>query len=261
MTKTKLNFVTVGESHGEGDRVPVVFLHGFGGDVTGWLNLQVGLSAGYRSMAFDLPGHGGSLEYPKTCNAAVAAMAVLEDLDALGIEKVHLVGHSMGGATASIMALRRPEKVASLCLFGPGGFGSEVNQPLLRDYASAMEEESLYRVFQQFFGPEYRLPRAMARHAAQQRQNPLVRESLMKTAEAIFHGDQQKILPLTELGALSIPVRVIWGQQDQIVPVRQVMGLPAMMAVHVFPKAGHMVHLEASRDALSLIRQTIRSAR
>lgn len=255
--QTRLNFVDMGE--GDGD--PVVFLHGFGGDVSGWLNFQVGLSGSWRSLAFDLPGHGGSLDYPKTCNAVVAAKAVLDDLAAMGIGKVHLVGHSMGGAAASVIALRRPELVASLSLLAPGGFGSEINQALLRRYASQQDEEGLQMVLEQFFGTEFRLPRAMAGYAAKQRQDPRVCENLKRTAEAILDGKRQKILPLDELGALPVPIKILWGRQDRVIPVGQCVGLPPMMAVHIFEKAGHMVHLEASREVLSLIRQCIRSAR
>ena len=254
---TKLNHVTMGGGEG----TPVVFLHGFGGDVTGWLNFQVGLSASWRSIAFDLPGHGGSLDYPKTCNAVVAAKAVIDDLERLGESKCHLVGHSMGGATATIIALRRPDLVASLTLVAPGGFGLEVNADLLRQYAETQDEAGLQAVLSQFFGADFRMPRAMVQHAARQRSDPRVHESLMRTVEAIVDGKQQKKLPVEELASLSVPIKVIWGRQDHVVPVRQCEGLPAMVAVHIFEKAGHMVHLEASRDVLALIRQCIRSAR
>ncbi|WP_090073125.1 alpha/beta fold hydrolase [Cohaesibacter marisflavi] len=255
--QTRLNCVDMGEGEG----APVVFLHGFGGDVSSWLNFQVGLAGSWRSLAFDLPGHGGSLDYPKTCNAVVAAKAVLDDLEAMGIGKVHLAGHSMGGAAAAVIALRRPELVASLSLLAPGGFGPEINQALLRRYAAQTDEEGLQMVLEQFFGSEFRLPRAMAGYAAQLRQDPHVCESLKRTAEAILDGKRQKTLPLDELGGLSLPIKVIWGRQDRVIPVGQCVGLPAMIAVHIFEKAGHMVHLEASREVLALIRQSIRSAR
>ena len=237
------------------------FLHGFGGDASSWLNFQVGLSGTWRSIAFDLPGHGGSLDYPDTCNAVVAAKAVLHELEQMGVERFHLVGHSMGGATAAVIALRRPELVASVSLIAPGGFGSEINQALLRRYAEQKDEENLKIVLEQFFGSEFRLPRAMAKYAALQRQDPRVCESLKMTAEAILDGKIQKTLPIEDLASLSIPIKVIWGRQDRVIPVSQCVGLPAMMAVHIFEKAGHMVHLEASREVLFLIRQCIRSAR
>ena len=255
--QARLNYVAMGES----EEAPVVFLHGFGGDVSSWLNFQVGLSGSWRSIAFDLPGHGGSLDYPKTCNAVVAAKAVVDDLEAMGVKKAHLVGHSMGGATASVIALRRPELVASLCLVAPGGFGRSINQALLRRYAEQTDEAGLQIVLEQFFGPEVRLPRAMASFGAKVREDPRVCESLKKTAEAILDGKRQKVLPVEELGELSVPIKVIWGRQDHVIPVEQCVGLPAMMAVHIFEKAGHMVHLEESRAVLSLIRQCIRSAR
>ena len=260
----KLNYKAMGPETPVGDgtrRDPVVFLHGFGGDLMGWTNFQIGLSASYNTLAFDLPGHGGSLDYGVTCNAVVAAKAVWNDLDAMEIPKVHLVGHSMGGATASIMALKHPDRVASMTLLAPGGFGGDIDQALLRRFASARDVDTIHAALSQFFGPEFRLPRKMAEHDFTQRQRPGAVEVLEATADAILHGKGQKVLPLERIGALPCPMRVIWGADDAVIPVRQTVGLPQMMALHVFPGVGHMPHLEAGRAVLTLIRQTIRSAR
>ncbi|SNY91472.1 pyruvate dehydrogenase E2 component (dihydrolipoamide acetyltransferase) [Cohaesibacter sp. ES.047] len=262
--ETKLNYKAMGPEGGGAGGVAsgtVVFLHGFGGDLSGWTNFQVGLSASHRSLAFDLPGHGGSVNYGVTCNAAVAAKAVGQDLDALGVAKVHLVGHSMGGAAAAVLALKRPQMVASMTLLAPGGFGPEIDQALLRAFAGAFDVESLHGALSRFFGPDFRLPRKMAEYDLAQRQRPGAQKALAATADAILHGDGQKVLPLDRIGALPIPIRVIWGAEDAVVPVSQAFGLPPMVAVHVFPGVGHMPHLEAGRSVLSLVRQTIRSAR
>lgn len=255
MAQTKLNHVAMGKEDG-----PVVaFIHGFAGDHTGWANMQVGLSSSCYSIAFDLPGHGGSLSYPKTCNAAVAAKAVMDDLDALEVERVHLVGHSMGGATACLMALRNPQRVKSLTLIAPGGFGPEINQSLLRNYAKVTAAEQIHMLLEQFFGPEFDVPFALAERSADHRQREGALEALKATADAILDGKVQKTLPLDDLGALPMPIKVMWGVQDRVLPIRQSHNLPAMMGVHVFEKVGHMPHIEAGRRVLGLIRQNIRA--
>lgn len=256
MSEGQLNKVMMGPDEGP----VVVFLHGFAGDLTGWANLQVGLSSSVRSISFDLPGHGGSLNYPSPCNAVTSAKAVLAELHALDLVKVHLVGHSMGGAVASLIAMREPSLVGSLTLIGPGGFGPEINQSLLRNYAAVEDADSLHMLLQQFFGLEFDVPKVMAEQVADFRKLPGAQEAVMATAEAILDGKEQKVLPLDDIAKLPMPIKVIWGRQDNVLPTHQCYNLPSMMAVHLFDKVGHMPHLEVGRDVLALIKQNVRAA-
>ena len=81
-----------------------------------------------RVVALDLPGHGGSVKEVGAGDAEIFAAAVSDALAALGIERVHLVGHSMGGAIALVRwPAPMPERVASLTLLAPAGLGPEIN--------------------------------------------------------------------------------------------------------------------------------------
>lgn len=232
---------------------PVVLLHGFGGDRQGWINMQLALAAHRRTLAFDLPGHGAALDWPQIGNAAVAARAVRQSLNVLELERVHLVGHSMGGATAAIVALQIPEHVASLTLICPGGFGTEINHKLISRYAAAEEEDELIPLMEQFFGFDYRMPRLMCRAVAAQRAEPGQSDAFREIAADILKGEAQKPLPLEKIAALPMPIKVIWGEQDRIVPCRQIDTLPGTMARHVFPGVGHMPYLERPREVARLI--------
>src|SRR5690349_3816498 len=90
---------------GAGDAVPILFVHGFGADLNTWMFNQAALAERRRAIALDLPGHGGST---KQLDKAVDGASFAADLDralvALGIDRVHLVGHSMGGAIALYFA-------------------------------------------------------------------------------------------------------------------------------------------------------------
>src|SRR5690606_15372767 len=117
-----------------------------------WGAIQERLASEAATLAYDLPGHGGSFSYEGAGPAKVAATAILADLDARGVASAHLVGHSMGGAIAALMAIFQPQRVASLTLLSPGGFGPEINQRLLKRYAAAADEAALLLCLEAMFG-------------------------------------------------------------------------------------------------------------
>ena len=96
----------------------LVFVHGAGGSHLNWPP-QLRRLAGANTYALDLPGHGQSEGQGRTSISAYADF-VAAFLETLGLEKVTLVGHSMGGATALDLALRYPEGLAGLVLVGSG---------------------------------------------------------------------------------------------------------------------------------------------
>lgn len=243
---------------GTENSVPVILLHGFGGDRATWLNIQTGLATERRSIAFDLPGHGEALDWPKIGNAGIAAKAVLQSIDALELEKVHLVGHSMGGAISALLALRSPEKIASLTLVSPGGFGPEINYKLLRRYAAETDPAEMEMLLEQFFGLEFKLPKFLPKTAAESRARPGATATLEAIADEIIDGKVQKTLPLQDLGKLPMPVKVIWGTQDRVLPTRQAHHLPGLIAAHIFERVGHMPHLEIPAEVVRLILQNAR---
>jgi len=242
-------------STGEDTGAPVVLLHGFGGDRQTWLNIQTGLSAHKRSIAFDLPGHGEALDWPRIGHAGIAAKAVTQSLEALEIPRVHLVGHSMGGAVAALIALRNPDLVASMTLLAPGGFGPEINHRLLRRYAVASDPEMMEVLLEQFFGWEFKLPKFLAKTAAESRARLGAAATLETVANEIIDGTVQKTLPRDELAALTMPIKVLWGTQDRVLPTRQAHKLPGTVATHIFERVGHMVHLEIPKETTRLILQ------
>lgn len=235
--------------------VPVVFLHGFAGDHETWIGQTIGLETRRRTIAFDLPGHGAALHWPRIGHAGVSAAAVIASLDGLGIDRFHLVGHSMGGATATIVAskLAETERLASLTLVAPGGFGPEINHRLLRRFAAATDEHEIHALLEQFFGFEKPVPLAAARRIAEARTDPDVPRTLSIIAEAILDGERQKSFDLARLADLRHPIRLIWGDQDRVLPLRQAHAVPGIVGVHVFAGVGHMPHLEVARDVTRII--------
>jgi pimeloyl-ACP methyl ester carboxylesterase len=232
--------------------IPVAFLHGFGLSHLAWGDVIERIGPARRLIAFDLPGHGGSLGVPHG-SAAVAAKAVLAELARRDIARAHLVGHSMGGAAAALVALRDPTRVASLTLLSPGGFGREINHELLRRYAAAAEEAELAALLHEFFGGEYLPPAGLAAALAKEREAPGATAALVAIVETFFEGTSQKLLPLAELAALGVPVSVAWGTRDRVLPLRDPERLSAHFAVRVFEGVGHMLPWEVPAEVAGLV--------
>jgi 4,5:9,10-diseco-3-hydroxy-5,9,17-trioxoandrosta-1(10),2-diene-4-oate hydrolase len=131
----RLHYHEAGSGAGgaDGDAAPVVLLHGGGPGASGWSNFGRNLpvfAQGFRTLVPDLPGFGRSAKPPVTGNYfTFAADALAGLLDALGIERAHLVGNSLGGGTAVRFALRYPERAGRLVLMAPGGLGLNVLSP------------------------------------------------------------------------------------------------------------------------------------
>jgi 4,5:9,10-diseco-3-hydroxy-5,9,17-trioxoandrosta-1(10),2-diene-4-oate hydrolase len=110
--------------------IPVVMLHGGGPGASAWSNFGRNLpvfAARFRTLMVDQPGFGRSAKPAITGNYfTFAADAVAGLLDQLGIDRVHLVGNSLGGGTAVRFALRFPERADRLVLMAPGGLGLNV---------------------------------------------------------------------------------------------------------------------------------------
>ncbi|MGN0065716.1 MAG: alpha/beta fold hydrolase [Nocardioides sp.] len=112
-----------------GEGTPVVMLHGGGPGATGMSNFARNIdplvAAGHRVIVPDLPGYGRSTKgIDRADPFGDLALAVRGLLDALDLERAHLVGNSYGGAAALRLALDRPDRVDRLVLMGPGGVGT-----------------------------------------------------------------------------------------------------------------------------------------
>jgi 3-oxoadipate enol-lactonase len=98
---------------GAPDAPPMVLLHALGDRAARWAPVLRQFAAGFRVFALDLRGHGDS-DWPGTYSFELMCRDVLGFLDQLGLSTVTLVGHSMGGAVAYLVAMRQPERVRRL---------------------------------------------------------------------------------------------------------------------------------------------------
>ena len=123
-----------------GQGPPLVLLHGLFGSARNWGAVQKALASDYRVVALDLRNHGASPHAPAMDYAAQAA-DIAETLAALGIKRAVVLGHSMGGKAAMMLALTRPELVERLII---ADIAPRPYAPALRAVVAALQALPLH---------------------------------------------------------------------------------------------------------------------
>jgi pyruvate dehydrogenase E2 component (dihydrolipoamide acetyltransferase) len=240
----------------------VLLVHGYGGDRNSWLFLQAPLSARYRVYALDLPGHGSSAKDVGDGSVGLLADAVLGVLDAIGAERAHLVGHSLGGSVAVAAAARDPGRIGSLTLIAPSGFGREINAVYLRGFADAQTRRELKPVVGQLFADENLVTRQVVDDLLAYKRLDGVDEALHTLLGTMLTGDgaqaQDSAAAVAAIGG-AVPVTVVWGTADRIIPAAQAESVPAV-ACHLLDGAGHMPHMERPAEVQAAIEEAIAGA-
>jgi pimeloyl-ACP methyl ester carboxylesterase len=235
---------------GPSDGPAVLLLHGFLGSTDDWKPvIDVLAGAGYRVIAFDRPPFGLSdkstaLDYSVTGQAGLT----LGLMDALGMERASLVGHSAGGSVAAQVALTAPERVEKLALVSAAielGDGSE-EPPNFGPLAFILEADADDPDAQR------QLRDLVTSPLAQIFAGELVGRAMFQLEGwegglLAFVRDNLNIsdpMQADDLSALTLPVALVWGERDEVVPLevgeRLHSALPAARWV-LYPEAGHMV--------------------
>jgi pyruvate dehydrogenase E2 component (dihydrolipoamide acetyltransferase) len=244
---------------GEGEGPPIVFIHGFGGDLNNWQFNQEALAQDQATYALDLPGHGGSekaLEAGQG-DALALARAVIDFLDARDIPQAHLVGHSLGGAVALALALDQPTRVRSATLICSAGLGAEIDMAYIEGFMQAKRRKQLQPVLEMLVADPAMVSREMIEDVLKFKRLDGVESALNRIVAESFAGGRQALELRARLAELRVPVQVIWGRQDRILPVSHAEGLPGTMPVYVLDDAGHMAHMEKAAEVNEQIRRFI----
>ena len=241
--------------------IPVMMLHGGGPGASAWSNFGRNLpvfAARLRTLMLDQPGLGSSAKPPVTGNYfTFAADALAGLLDELGIEKVHLVGNSLGGGTAVRFALRFPERAGRLVLMGPGGLSINVLTPDPTEGVKALME------FGAPPGPSREKLAAFLRTLVHDQR--LVTDELVEERYAAASAPEA-LAAMASLGAsffdpasaeegllwreahrLRHEVLLIWGREDRVNPLDGALvalKLIRRAQLHVFGRCGHWAQLE-----------------
>jgi pimeloyl-ACP methyl ester carboxylesterase len=193
------------------------------------------LALGHTVIAPDLLGHGES-DGPTTVDYSLGGHAgTLRDLlDALGHDRVTLVGHSLGGGIVMAFAYHYPDRVERLALISSGGLGRGVTPALraatLPGAGAVMRTVGARPVIIAGRGLSGLLATLRLRHAARATLETVRtldrlgdsgrRGAFLNTVRAVIDGHGQKVSALDRLALISnVPVLVVWGKQDHVIPV------------------------------------------
>ncbi|WP_457662083.1 alpha/beta fold hydrolase [Sinorhizobium medicae] len=228
----------------------MLLLHGFSGDRTTWAAVLAGLRrAGKRVIAPDLPGHG--LTEIEASSPSDLSADLVEFLDALAIEKVDVVAHSLGAVAALGLAASEPRRIGSLSLIAPAGIGSEIDTGFVHGMAGARTSGEIAHLLRRLSVNGIELSEAALEAIAAD----LARGRLRALADAVARPSGQRVDSLMALQRLvaSMPVRVLFGLEDRIIPWRQVLALPPQVAIHLLSRSGHMPQWDQTKDVLEIL--------
>ena len=238
---------------GGGDGPPIVFVHGFGADLNTWMFNQPALAESRRTVALDLPGHGGSTKQLDRAVDADAFAAVLRNaLEALGIERTHLIGHSMGGAIALKFAASSPERVASLTLIASAELGHEINGEFIDGFIRAQRRREMQQVLTLLVHDPALVSRQMVEDVLRYKRLDGVQAALEAIAYEWFPEGRQHMAWSASLPTV-VPTQLIWGREDHIIPVAHAEALAGRVPAHILDGAGHLPHMEKAGEVNRLI--------
>lgn len=250
----------------------VLLLHGLGGGKASFFETAAALAPRHRVHALDLPGFGGSskpIAAPYT--ARWFADTVVEVMDALAIERAHLVGNSMGGRVAIEVALRRPERVGGLALLCPAvAFLRRGLHPLVRvlrpEWGLLPHRFRRAWVAAQFwsmFAEPDRIDPALADLVVDEFQriyaSPGGRYAFLSAARNIYLDEPWGERGFyARLATLRAPSLFVWGSGDRLIPpaFSRVVGewLPGAEQI-VLQGSGHVPQVERAEQVNGLLRR------
>ena len=255
-----------------GSTGPVLLvIHGLLGSHRSWEHLVDRLDTGHRVVAPDLFGHGASAK-PRGDYSLSAHAATLRDLlDHLGVDRVTLVGHSLGGGIAMQLCYLFPERVERLVLVSSGGLGRDVS-PLLRSATLPGAEWVLPLLASRWVRARAEsLGRPFARLVTRGGSDATEawrgftslgdadsRRAFLATTRSVLDPGGQAVTAHDHLPmARPVPTLIVWGTKDRMIPAWHAttahQAIPGSR-VELFEGAGHFPHLDEPDRFADLLR-------
>jgi pimeloyl-ACP methyl ester carboxylesterase len=252
-----------------GDATPVLLLHGWGGSGRYWRPTVERLRNHWNLIVPDLPGVGRSLPVRRARTIVDLAAAVEQMVDRLELRRLHVVGHSMGGGIALLLAARRPHLIDRLVLTGLSLFRNDGERALFNTFAGVMG--LMLRARAPWMARVPLLARAFARRFFYR--VPDDPETLRAGLEDYLHMDYATAVAsarsstspaiVTAAGRIAVPTLLVAARQDQIMPVANVPFTSATIPgceVHWIENCGHLPMVEKADEYAQILNGFLRRA-
>lgn len=237
------------EVYGPRDAEPVVMIHGLGADARGWALQRFPFGRRYRCIAIDNRGVGRSDKPPGPYDLLVMADDVLAVMDAEGVESAHIMGTSMGGIIAQIIAVAHPARVRSLVLAATACRQQPWRQELFAEWRREVSSGGMNGLsegaLEWLIGPRLRKRfgvwlNLLARIMLQSSPEPFCAQLDAIDAIDSAWGDRIRVI--------AVPTLVIVGSQDSLTPVgdsEELVELIPNSELVVIGGAGHGLMVES----------------
>jgi pimeloyl-ACP methyl ester carboxylesterase len=236
----------------------ILLIHGIGDNSTTWSSVQSTLAQRFTVIAPDLLGHGKSDKPRADYSVAAYANGMRDLLSVLGLERVTVIGHSLGGGVAMQFAYQFPQLVDRLILVGAGGVTKDVNFAL-RIASLPMGTEALAVLRLPLVLPAVQAAGRVAGLALgttalgrdlpemlrilKDLPEPTASSAFARTLRAVVDWRGQVVTMLDRCYLTeSVPVQLIWGSHDSVIPVSHARLAHAAMPgsqLEVFEGSGH----------------------
>jgi pimeloyl-ACP methyl ester carboxylesterase len=237
------------ETPGTGD--PLVFIHGHLASSASWKHVLASAGGGRPGIAVDVPGFGASdRPWPYDYTLGGEATSIETFLDARGIRRAVLVGNSLGGAAAMVIAARRPERVVALVLVDAASAQTPVPWPAavlrtraLGEIALALSTRTTVAIGLR--RKIYARASSVTPDAIDDAWRPLSIPGTRRAALAAIRTDPKRFEGVES--RISVPTLVVWGEEDRMIPVEEGRRLASRIAgarFVVIPNAGHLPQRE-----------------
>lgn len=231
----------------------VLLLHGSGPGVSAWANWRNQLAPfaeRHRVVAPDLVGFGYTeIRDDQEYSREVWLRQIVDLLDALEIERVHVVGNSFGGSMALALAINHPERVAKVVLMGAAGVPFEITEGLDAVWGYEPSEEAMGRLMRETFAYDSSFitdELVASRYAAS------TRPGTMEAFASMFPAPRQRWVealahPEEAIRGMTAPTLVVHGRDDKVIPLSTSLTLLDWIdnsRLHVFGRCGHWTQIE-----------------
>lgn len=256
-------------STGSPDTPTLVLLHGFGASIESWFDVHPLLAAKFPVVRLDLLGHGFS-DKPRNGDYSPRGHAriVAGVLEKLGLKRVVLVGHSLGGAIALLIEIESQTKprsfaIAGLVLIASGGYAQEVLPFFIETLRFAptrflsglipSEQRARY-VLEQLFFDKSRVTAERVRRYAHFMSLPGYHKAMVQTALNIVPPDLEQLT--ARIKDVTAPTLILWGERDRTVPVENAYRFHQDIegsVLRILPQTGHMPPEERPQQVVESI--------